>query len=68
MAIVPNLARQTGFKDQNFCSHSRENAGEPNGVLTPAFAGEIVLDTTNNCYWKAVGITNTSWVAITAPN
>jgi len=68
MAIIRNIARQTNFIDPNYCTHSRTNAGEPNASLTPAFAGEIVLDTTNNCYWKAMDITNTSWVALTPPN
>jgi hypothetical protein len=69
MAIVKNKAEgPSAFTDQKFCSPNRTNAGEPNSSLTPEFGGEIVLDTTNNCLWKAIGITNTSWVALTSPN
>lgn len=68
MAIVANKAHMTQFVDQPFCSPNRSNVGEPNGVLTPQYSGEIVLDTTNNCMWKAMTVANNSWVAITAPN
>lgn len=68
MAIVKNLADPTVDADKSFCSPNRTNAGEPNGSLTPAFAGEIILDTTNNCLWKAITPANDSWVAITTPN
>lgn len=69
MAIVRNLALN-GFpnpgsssdKDQDFCSFQRSNAGTPNAVLTPAFAGEIVWDSTNKVRWKATSLaTNTGW-------
>jgi hypothetical protein len=68
MAIVVNRATPDVAADKSFCTHNRVNAGEPNASLTPEYAGEIVLDTTNNCYWKAMGITNVSWVALTPPN
>lgn len=68
MAIVANKARPGETLDKSFCSSNRTNAGEPNGVLTPEYGGEIVTDTTNNCLWKAIGATNTSWVALTTPN
>lgn len=67
MAIVENKATGT-TDDVSFDSPNRTNAGEPNGSLTPEYAGEIVLDTTNNCLWKAVDTTNAGWVALTAPN
>lgn len=70
MATVANLAfvGNSNFPiDMPLCLHNRTNAGEPNGSLTPTAAGEIVLDTTNNALWKAVGITNTSWVTLTTP-
>lgn len=67
MAIVTNLARPAEAVDRSYVHYSRTNAGEPNGSLTPAFAGEIVLDTTNNAVWKALGTGNTTWVALTAP-
>lgn len=66
MAIVPNLAGTTPI-DKSFVFRNRTNAGEPNGALTPQFAGEIVLDTTNNALWKSIDTTNTSWVTLTTP-
>ena len=67
MAVVPDKA--TGItRDKSYNYPNRVNAGEPNPALTPEYAGEIVLDTTNNCLWKAIMLTNTSWVAITPPN
>jgi hypothetical protein len=68
MPIVENKARADGFKDQPFCSPNRNVTQEPNGVTTPQFAGEIVLDTSGNCLWKAVTTANNSWVALTPPN
>jgi hypothetical protein len=75
MAIVKNKALNSGpnpgstsSTDHALDSYSRTNAGEPNSSLTPAFAGEIVLDTTNNCLWKAMGVGSTTWVALTPPN
>lgn len=67
MAIVMNKA--TGFtEDKSFCTPNRTNAGEPNGSLTPQYAGEIVLDTTGNALWVAITTANNSWVALTTPN
>jgi hypothetical protein len=74
MAIVHNLRAYGSYSpDVSFCSPNRTNAGEPNGSITPQFAGEIILDTTNNCLWKAdplpsAGLTNNCWVALTPPN
>lgn len=69
MAIVANLAddggpipNYTNATDRKYCTHSRSNAGTPNGSLTPAFLGELVLDTTSMTRWKAVGAANTDWV------
>lgn len=66
MAIVRELAGNQPT-DESFVHPNRINAGEPNSSLTPQFAGEIVLDTTNNALWKAITTTNTSWVALTTP-
>jgi len=41
----------------------RTNAGSPDGSLTAAYAGEEVLDTTNNTWYKHV--TATTWKAMT---
>lgn len=69
MAIVRNKGRPfSNAPDATYCGPNRNNAGEPNGSLTPAFSGEIVLDTTGNCLWKAMTLSNTSWVALTPPN
>lgn len=68
MARVENLGNANEPVDGSYNHPNRENAGEPNGVLTPEYAGEIVLDTTNNCLWKAITPENNSWIAITPPN
>lgn len=65
MPIVPDLSGN-GPTDKSFNSYNRVNAGEPNGVLTPQYVGEIVLDTTNNALWKAEGLANNTWIALTA--
>jgi hypothetical protein len=65
MAIVRDLSGNVPQVDQAFKTYTRTSAGEPNSSLTPAFAGEIVLDTTGNALWYAAGISNTSWVMLT---
>lgn len=61
MAIVHNLAG--GFPlDRPWHTHNRTNAGTPNAVLTPGWAGEIVFDTTNKVRWKAIALTNADWI------
>ena len=64
MAIVADKSGNNPL-DKSFTKYNRTNAGEPNGSVTPQFAGEIVLDTTNNVLWKAMGIANSAWVALT---
>jgi hypothetical protein len=64
MAIVANLAGSQPL-DKSYCHPNRSNAGEPNTGVTPEYAGEIVLDTTNNTLWKAITLANNSWVMIT---
>lgn len=66
MAIVPNKAGTTPL-DYPFDSANRNVSAEPNGTTVPMYAGEIVLDTANNCWWKATTLSNTSWVALTPP-
>lgn len=74
MAIVANLALNGAPNpggtntDRPYDTHNRTNAGEPNGSILPQYAGEIILDTTNNAYWKAMGVANNTWVALTPPN
>ena len=65
MAIVADLSGNNEI-DKPWTTYNRTNAGEPNGSITPQYAGEIILDTTNNALWKAMGIANTTWVALTA--
>jgi len=38
-----------------------ENAGSPQGVITPDFLNQACYDTTNNVMYRAMGTTNTSW-------
>ena len=43
---------------------SRSASGSPVGSLTPFFLGEEYLDTGSNKWYKSIGSTNTSWVAL----
>ena len=75
MAIVPDLAGSspgainnsipTGV-DRKLSTPNRTNAGTPYGVLTPAYAGEMVLDSTTAQLWTTSGgLTTTSWIPVT---
>lgn len=66
MATVANLdgGRVSGadrFVDSPLTKFNRENAGNPNGALTPQFVGEIIFDTTNDLRWRAADATNSNW-------
>lgn len=65
MAIVVNLANTSIPADKPWDSYNRTNVGEPNPAVTPQYSGEIILDTTNNNLWKAVGVAANTWVALT---
>lgn len=39
----------------------RTYAGNPNNNVTPNMIGEVLLDTTNNIWYKSTGTTGTSW-------
>jgi len=65
MAIVPDLSGNSPL-DKPWTTFNRKNAGEPNPALVPQYAGEIVLDTTNNVLWKCLAPTPDSWVALTS--
>jgi len=54
-------------KDAPWSFQNRLNAGNPNGTLTPAFAGEIIEDTTGHALWKAMSAANNTWVTLTTP-
>lgn len=68
MAIVANLALSGAPNpggtnlDKPYHTWNRANAGSPVAALVPQFVGEIVIDTTNNNLWKAIGLTNAYWV------
>ena len=64
MPIVENK-NESGVVDQPLCSPNRTTSANPNGALTPEYAGEIVLDEASNCLWKAVSLDDNSWVALT---
>lgn len=74
MAIVPDLSGNAcaantlggGPTDRDYAisAQNRTNAGTPNAVLTPLFVGEIVYDTTNNEYYRATTIANTTWAVV----
>lgn len=67
MAVAEDKSGNS-LTDKPFDSPNRVVVGEPNGTTTPQYAGEIILDTTNNCLWKAVTTNISSWVALTPPN
>jgi hypothetical protein len=67
MAIVANKGIMGYPLDPSYSTYTRTNAGEPNGGVTPAFVGEMILDTTNNILWKSLSAANSSWVALTGP-
>lgn len=48
-----------------FDKHNRTNAGDPTGSITPAYAGERILDITNGTLYQALGTSSNSWVQIT---
>ena len=48
--------------DRKLSKPTRSNAGTPVSSLTPAFPGEVVLDTTNRVLWRAIGTANTDWM------
>lgn len=73
MAIVANLALEgapnpggTANTDPSLVGPSVEYAGDPNGNLTPTFAGQICLDTTDNMLWKSMDASDNSWVPLTS--
>lgn len=62
MATVVDLSGNGGPVDYSLVKHNRINAGNPNASVTPLFSGEIILDSTNDMYWQAMGITNNEWI------
>ena len=64
MAIVQDKSGSNP-KDVPYTTYNRIVAADPNGTTTPAYAGEIVLDTTTKKLWKAMNVVNNSWVTFT---
>jgi hypothetical protein len=54
------VRKQNGIRRNQY----RTNAGSPAGSLTPAYIGEYCLNTSNNVWYKSIGLTNTSWVGL----
>lgn len=65
MATVKDLSGNNLVIDNKFSAYNRVSAGEPNGLITPLYGGEIVLDTTQNALWEAVGTAINAWVMLT---
>ena len=42
-----------------------ENNGSPSGTIIPRWVGDMCLDTANDDWYKAYGLTNTDWKSIT---
>ena len=51
--------------DKPWDHYNRTNAGDPTGSVTPQYAGERVLDTTNGTLYQALGTVSNTWVQIT---
>lgn len=52
------------YQDTNLLNGTiffRSRAGTPVGFFTPWFNGELVFDSTNKVWYKAVGLTNADW-------
>jgi hypothetical protein len=63
MATVQERSRNTPL-DKKYAHPNRTNAGSPIGALVPLYANEMVFDTTNFRYYKAIGLTNNDWLYV----
>lgn len=63
MATVQERSRNTPL-DKKYAHPNRNNAGTPIGSLTPEYTNELILDTTNQRYYKAIGRTNNDWLYV----
>jgi len=61
MAIVTDRAGVATL-DKPLTSENRSNAGTPLASVTPQYAGEIILDTTNGKLYQAQTLLNSGWV------
>lgn len=48
-----------------FDQYNRTNDGDPTGTITPAFAGERLLDTVNGILYEALNPEANSWTQVT---
>ena len=63
MANVADLARPGDPLDRPLNTPNRKVAGTPIALaLTPAFSGELVLNTTDGTLWFARGIASNDWI------
>ena len=67
MAIVRDKSGNDITDIGSYETHTRSNAGSPNGAVTPKFVGEVVYDSTNHLRYKAIGATSADWIALTTP-
>lgn len=51
--------------DRSYAGVSRKSASTPQGSLTPAFVGEIVLTEDTGELYVAQGLTDTDWAVAT---
>lgn len=66
-APIPFVLDKSGnsVTSKPFDQYNRTNAGDPTGSITPEYAGERILDTTNGTLYQALGLVNSTWVQIT---
>lgn len=67
MATVPDISGNSPLGlgiDPKLTKPTRNNAGTPVASLTPAFPGELVMDTTNRVLWRATGTTSSDWMTV----
>lgn len=66
-AVIPFVLDKSGnsVTGQPFDQYNRTNAGDPTGSITPLYAGERILDTTNGTLYQALGLLSSTWVQIT---
>lgn len=55
------LPPEPGMEDLAAAVGYVENAGSPYNAVTPDFIGQRLFDTTNSVWYRAYGVTSTSW-------
>lgn len=63
MATVIDKSSNTRL-DKKYSHPNRVNAGTPIGSVVPLYANELVFDSTNTKYYKAIGKTNNDWLLV----